>query len=488
MYTQSAVAADQARRRRRRTGILAVAVALVLVAAGGLSWWFLTREGTPGHGKQAAAPGPDEIRNTVETAPASPEGRNVIEHYAEHLDDNDEEHPLHTPGTWATDKILARGVADRVEGYKISDTYDETVWTLELGGHICAVSQHVTVDGRTAVVIQPHRKAGAPDASVCDEVVFFDLNTGRKLWQKKMPSADFAYVTNTNLTLTEGVVAVAWGHGSVAYDMKSGRQLWNSTPGSRCEDSGFAGGRALLALEKCGQGNTATYRVQKLDPRTGKPQWTYQAASGVAAVYLPSSEPPVLAVAAGDTMVTDLITLDDQGRHLTTISLHDYDPRCGSRDNGFFGVLEHCEGVVVGRTQAYVTSKHDYSDHGPSNWIVAFDLKTGKTQGKFDGRYLQKVEPLRMSGDELLIYRESAAPLAPGALVSWNPRTDKETLLLLFQLPDDDGYDLSDPEQTDIVAEKGRIFFGPRRLVRNEDSPKDDVLLAVGYGSAGLKH
>lgn len=487
VYTQSAVAADQARRCRHRFGILAVAVALVLVAAGGLSWWFLAREGTPADGKQAAAPAPDEIRDTVETPPVSPEGRKVIDHYAEHLEKFDELHPRYAPGTWATDKILARGFADRVEGYRINDRYDETVWTLELGGHICAVSRHVTVDGRTAVVVQPHREADAPDASVCDQVVFFDLNTGRKLWQKTMPSADFAYVTNTNITLTEGVVAIGWGRGSVAYDMKSGRRLWNSTLGSHCEDAGFAGGPALLALEECGEGDNATYRVQKLDPSTGKPLWTYRVARGVGSVYLPSSDPPVLAVAAGGTQVTDLIALDDQGRHQTTISLHDYEPACGQRDHGFFGLLETCDGVVVGRTEVYVASKEDFSKEGPSNWIVAFDLKTGKSVRKFDGRWLQEVVPLRRSGDDLLIYRVSNA-FNPGALISWNPRTDKETLLLLIQLPQDVAFELNDPEKTEIVVEKGRIFFGRRALAHDEDEPEKKVLMAVGYGTAGLKH
>jgi hypothetical protein len=124
--------------------------------------------------------------------------------------------PRYAPGTWATGRILAKGIAHRIVGLRIEPGYDETAWTLELDGHICATSNHVTVDDRTAVVVQPRKPKGSKTAGVCDEVVFFDLDTGKKLWQKKMPSADAAYVTNTNLTLTRGVVAVAWGHGSVA--------------------------------------------------------------------------------------------------------------------------------------------------------------------------------------------------------------------------------------------------------------------------------
>ncbi|MEV6766565.1 hypothetical protein AB0N16_39250 [Streptomyces sp. NPDC051105] len=145
------------------------------------------------------------------------------------------------------------------------------------------------------------------------------------------------------------------------------------------------------AAEGCGAAPDTTYRVRRLDPRTGKPRWTYKVAAGVQDVYLPSADPPVLAVAAGDTLVTDLITLDGgDGGKLATISMGGdaYDPRCGDRyfSAGFFGDLENCDGVVVGPDQVYVTSKDRSEIDQPENWIVAFDRTTGKPVGKLDGR------------------------------------------------------------------------------------------------------
>ncbi|MEU6374828.1 PQQ-binding-like beta-propeller repeat protein [Streptomyces sp. NPDC046909] len=491
IYTQSALAADTARRRRRRTRLLgAVAVVAAIALAGG--GWLLASDGdgAPAEAKEAVAQSPDAIRETTERVPVSPEGRLMIEHDEENLAKTNDANPRYAPGTWVTDKVMVKGVADRLEGYNIALDADEKAWSLKLDGHICATSRHVTADGRTAVVIQPPRPKGSEKDGVCDQVVFFDLDTGKKLWQKKMPAANSAFVTNTNLTLTQGVVAVAWGQGSVAYDMKSGEQLWNSTLGSECEDKAFAGGRALLSLLSCGSLPDVTFRVAKLDPRTGKARWTYKVADGVQTVYLPSSDPPVLAVAAGDSEVTDLITLDDAGKYRTTISLDGYDAKCGERYFGlsFFGEYENCDGVVVGRSQAFVTSKENIATGQPSDWIVAFDLATGKTGGKFDGRELQKVHPLRMSGDDLLIYRRGAGAVAPAAVVRWNPRTDQETPLLLFTLPEDDDGELSDPEQSDILFHKGRAFFGKRELVADDKYPTDPVLMALAVGSAGLKH
>ncbi|MEV6963069.1 hypothetical protein AB0M97_28690 [Streptomyces sp. NPDC051207] len=247
--------------------------------------------------------------------------------------------------------------------------------------------------------------------------------------------------------------------------------------------------RRRARADRAGELPDVTYRVQRLDPRTGKAQWTYRAATGVQDVYLPSSDPPVLAVAAGDSVVTDLVSLDDRGKHLSTVSLAGYEAKCASRyfSSPLFGVVENCDGMVVGRTPAFVMSKENITDEQPSGWIVAFDLRTGRTQGKFEGCWLQMVQPLRMSGDELLIHRRSGA-LSPASVVSWNPRTDKETPVLLFILPEDEEAELSDPERSDIVVENGNVFFARRTVVRDEEYPKDPVLLAVGYGSAGLKH
>lgn len=492
IYTQSARSADEARRRRLRRVFVGVVAAVTAVAVGVGGW--LLRPGDEAHGKRkptAVRQAADEVRESVERIPGSPEGQLLIDHNEEDLSKATDGNPRYAPGTWATDKVLAKAIANRLEGYGVKSHDTEKAWTLELGGHICATSKHVTADGRTAVVIQPKRPANTPAAEkgICDQVAFVDLNTGKKLWQKKMPAADFAYVTNTNITLTKGVVAIAWGRGSVAYAMKDGKQLWNGTTTSKCEDDGFAGGRALLALVSCGDVPDVTYRVQKLDPRTGKPQWTYKVASGVQDVYLPSSDPPVLAVAAGDSVVTDLISLDDQGKHLATISLDGYEAKCGTRyfSSAFFGVVENCDGMVVGRDQAFVMSKENFDAKQAADWIVAFDLKTGRTQLKFEGRWLQMVYPLRMNGDELLIYRRSGA-LSPASVVSWNPRTDKETPFLFFVLPEDEEGELSDPEQSDILVQNGNVFFSRRSLVRDDKYPTDSVLLAVGYGSAGLKH
>jgi outer membrane protein assembly factor BamB len=481
--------ADSERRRRRTKlfGILA-AVLVVALCAGG---WLLmnANDGTPANGRSAAAPqAPDEIRETVEKTPSTPEGELAAGWMVEHLEKTTDVNPRYAPGTWATGKIFAKGIADEIIGFKVDRYGGDKAWTLKLGGHICATTKHVTADGRTAVVVQPPKPKGSPTEGVCDEVVFFDMDTGKKLWQSKMPEATSAFVTNTNLTMTRGTVAVAWDQGSVAYDMKDGGQLWKSTSVSKCEDRGFAGGRALLALVRCMP--DVTYEVQKLDPRTGKVQWTYKVAKGITTAFLPSSDPPVLAVGAGDTTVTDLITLDAQGRHAATISLHGetYDPMCGVRYFGAsrFGVVENCDAMVVGRTEIFVASKVGSENGQESNWIMGFDAATGKTLRKFDGREGQPIYPLKTSGDKLLVYRATSDDIGPAAVVSLDARTGKETPFLLFHLPNGDSSDgqFDNPDQSDIIVEQGRVYFAKRELVADYKYPKDPVRAFFGIASS----
>ncbi|MGW7080758.1 outer membrane protein assembly factor BamB family protein [Streptomyces sp. NPDC054866] len=287
---------------------------------------------------------PDDIRDTVEKTPRSPEANLAVDYNEKEFKKRFGRETVHAPGAWATEKNFVRGTGSTLKGFKFG-TFEED-WSTELTGPICDTTRHVTADGRTAVLLQERGdkpkgkdekskddkgkkkskkdkkskkskkgkkgkgekgkgekskgkspKVEDPDKYLCTQLAFFDLNTGEKLWQVKLPDAKGAFAPNTNVTMTRGTVAVAWGHGSVAYDMKRGRQLWTGATSAECRDLGFAGGRDFLALVQCGGTEEPQFKVQKVRPRTGEPEWTYKVARGVERVYLVSSDPAVLAVA-----------------------------------------------------------------------------------------------------------------------------------------------------------------------------------------------
>ncbi|MFF0969851.1 outer membrane protein assembly factor BamB family protein [Streptomyces sp. NPDC003703] len=494
-YTASALGAER-RARRRRAGAVAAAAVLLLALCGAGMWVFSTGSDDTAAGEHRGTPAlsADDIRQTVERTPDTPDGQLLVAHSEKGLAGTTESNPRLAPGTWATGKILAKAVADRIVGYRLLPDSDQEAWTLALDGDICATTARITQDGRTAVAVQKGGKhVGPADGTRCDEIVVFDVDTGEKLWQQPLPAEGAADISNTNLTLTKGVVAAAWGRGSVAYAMRDGSRLWAHEDSAECRERGFAGGRALLALVACGDSGDPAYEVRGIEPRTGRSTWTYKVTHGVRTVYLPSADPPVLAVAAGDATVTHLITLDGRGAYQATVPLDSglYAPGCGRNYAGstYFGTTEVCDGMAVGRDRIFLATAFDANaTEKVSNWIVAFDVRTGRTAGKFEGHTAQPVIPLRTSGDELLLYRRSLTGVEPAAVLSWNPRTDTAKPFLFFHLPDRAEEELSDPGRSDILVEQGRVFFAKRRLVAEHAHPADPVPAVVGVGGAGLGH
>lgn len=308
----------------------------------------------------------------------------------------------------------------------------------------------------------------------CDRLTVFDVDTGKKKWDVKLPGDGSAMFVN--VTMTDGAVLVTWGQGSAAYDMTTGKRLWADTTPSACEDIGFAGGKGLIALQQCGDSGDPEFRVEKVDARTGESEWTYKVARGVNTVYLISSEPAVIAVQAGDHTVTDLIAIDDKGKARASIQPHQ-DHQVINCSESFNAVVETCSRIVVGDKQLYITTDDD---------IVAYDLDTGKTVFKFDSIPGRPMYPLRTSGGKLIAYRESGN-LSPGAVVSLDPVSRKETALLLIGSTLD-LVEVSDPKDDDIVYEHGRIYFASKTLYGPNDKGEigKESTVAIGYESVVL--
>lgn len=477
-YTASAL--DARRRTRRRRGLGLGVVALVAAVVTVVVWVLAVGGDAPADQRPAAArQDPDDIRETVETPPRTPDATGSV-FYTKEIREVGVDVPA--TGTWATDKVLAKGYGNRIEGIRIGDFDDrgfsKEAWRLTFPAPPCAVTRHVSADGRTAVLHpgeNPGKNADAADlmALPCDRLTVFDLDTGKKLWTVKLPGDGSS--TSVNVTMTDGVVVTSWGEGSAAYDMTGGKRLWADLTPSACSDSGFAGGRRLVALVSCGDSADPTYRVQEVNPRTGKPRWTYKVATGVQDIYLVSSSPAVVAVAAGDVDVTDLIALSDRGRARGTVRL-DHDHQAVACDGAFNATVEACEGIVVGREQLYIATDGE---------VVAYDLGTGESVFKFDSPKDRTTYPLRMSGGKVIAYRE-AASFGPDTIVGLDPVTRRQTALLYFSGDGEVG-ELASPGSSDILYEHGRAFFAARSVhgPENKGEVGEWDVLAVGVESVG---
>ncbi|MFE2461939.1 PQQ-binding-like beta-propeller repeat protein [Streptomyces sp. NPDC059402] len=478
------------------TGLLAV----ILIGALGVGGWLLwARDGkgadASGTSGATVPQGPLDVRETVEKQPTSTSGKMAFRFS---VDDMKPGEHVELPGMWATDRILAKGIDKTLVGLSIGTDAapGDEKWRLALDGPICGFTRDVTGDNRTAVLFRANDWA---EEALCNQVALVDLDDGRLVWEAKVPvsqagpesgDATGTHKDRPGVALAHGTVAVTWGGGTLGYDMKNGDTRWSTTTTAPCQDMGVAGGRGLMVREQCwssgdnpvGSWRDITYKLRKLDPATGEALWTYSPAKGVRDVQVPSVDPAVIAVSAGDSEVTDLISLDEQGHNRTTISLRNgaYVAECLLTD---YLLIDDCPTITVGDDQVFVRSK-DQPETPTWNWIIGFDLTTGKTTRKFDSGPGALLYPVRMSGDQLLALSLSEDHIAPNALAALDPSTDEEVPYLYFELPPEAQL-MTMVEHNDIVVQNGRLFFG----VKSAEGPADAKTkqwsyLVLGIGSS----
>ncbi|MFI0242698.1 PQQ-binding-like beta-propeller repeat protein [Streptomyces sp. NPDC016845] len=425
--------------------------------------------------KSSPAPAADDIRESVEARPKGGVGHLEATMMARGVAPGKSQS---TPGTWVTDKTLVKGNGSSLVAVKIG-TAEEDAWAKHLPGPICAATPYVTVDGRTAVA---YKSGTNKDPDACDRLVMFELDTGEKLWDSKIPWKE-SFGEPTRITMVRGVVVATWWEGTAAVDMQSGRTLWERGRTKPCHDDQVQGGKALTVSVGCSSGTDyrdVRYQVQKLEPRSGRVVWTYRAARYVHA-YVVSSEPTVVAVEAGEDEITDLLSLDDHGKHRATIRMEGdhYQVKCDpERGDG-------CAGAIVTDSEVYVLSGATSETLGNNtNWLVGFDLATGKTGVKFDAGPNQQLHPVRMSGDRILAVKEGTDLVAPMSLVELDPATGKERPYYSFTIPQGSGSGSASGGAT-VVIEDGRVFFGNSGVTGSgEERMPDAQWMAVGIGRA----
>ncbi|MFF9057087.1 PQQ-binding-like beta-propeller repeat protein [Streptomyces sp. NPDC014882] len=481
VYTQPSATTAPVRTERRRR-LLGWSLAVVLVVALGTGGLLLLtgndsdddggRDG--GKGSAPSAQSRLDVRETVEKPPAGTLGTMAFRFS---VDDMGPGEHYEMPGMWATDKILAKGINKTVVGLPLGTDAapgDER-WKLPLDGPICGYTRHVTGDNRTAVLFRANDRGGA----YCNHVVFFDLDDGRQVWESDFPYSPYAdspglprngdEQDTPSVTLTHGTVVVTWGGGTDAYGMDTGRRLWRTTSTGACQDMGAAGGRALIVRQQCWNDDDSlpvdslerlAYKARKVDPETGEVLWTYSAAKGVRDLNIPSAEPAVLAVQAGETGISELLSLDGKGENRATIRLQSgtYLGECSYDD---YLVVDDCPTIAVGAGQVFLRSK-EAGAPADANWIIGFDLATGNTTEKFDSGPGSLLYPVRTSGSRLLAVRVSADHIAPNALVALDPETGRETPYFFFGLPAEAEL-MTTTEHHDVVVQNGRLFFGVKK-------------------------
>ncbi|MYS00178.1 MULTISPECIES: PQQ-binding-like beta-propeller repeat protein, partial [unclassified Streptomyces] len=475
--------------------IVAAAAAVVVIVGGGIIY-AATGDGggknevssagpTGGGGKDGDGKG-DGLAGGTEKAPADVNSKVGFQLPQPKVADR-----MTVVGSWATDKAYVKPGVYEIGGYDIAK--GTKLWSIPLKGQICAASRHMSKDYKTAIVFEEAKPTKENKYPSCNQVGAIDMNTGKLMWSKTVTSASSGDkpVRFDEITLSGTTVAAGGTGGGAAFNLDTGAELWKpKADADGCQDRGYGGGEALVAVRACGSYDEPQVSIQPLDPTTGAPLSSYTMPSGVDYAHVVSTKPLVVAADVGDTAgdgssISDFFSIDAAtGKLIVRISAdaEKYAGDCGSTE------VEECTALAVGNNRIYVpTEEHEGGgEYGRTNEIVAFDLTTGKlVGGRADAGDRYHLVPLRMDGTNVIAYK--AAPYDEGGqIVSIDGSTLKETVLM--KNPSDKAVREAESSFSayfeDIVYTQGRMFLSPRSLSKpSEAFPDEKQYLAISFGT-----
>lgn len=389
-------------------------------------------------------------------------------------------------GSWVTDKAYVKPGVLSITGYDAAK--GTPLWTLPLPGQICAASRQQPTDNKVAIVFEAAKRTPPRNFQRCTEVGVVDLTTGKLLWSKSIVSASKSdeKVAFSEITQSGDTVAAGGLDGGAAFDLDSGAVRWKPTINAdQCNDMGYGGGPALVAVRKCGAYDDQQVIVQAINPDNGTPLFSYKLPAGVKYASIVSTKPLVVAADVGDTAgasgFSDLFSLDDKGTLRAKISATGdrFQSRCRTTE------VENCTKIVVGNDRVYLpTADHDGAgEYGETNEIVSYDLATGKpTSDRADAGDRYTMFPLRMDGGNVIAYKWPPYDKG-GQIVSIDGATFKQTVLM--ENPGDRSVRESETAFSSDAAEyrfaNGRFYVGASLMSKSSYGKK---YLAVAFSTA----
>ncbi|MGW0927265.1 outer membrane protein assembly factor BamB family protein [Streptomyces sp. NPDC002644] len=459
--------------------VVSAVVAIALIIGGGV-WYSGSKGDKPG--PVAGGGGDGKTGGGTEKVPSDPSARLLFELAQPTVEKGLQ---VTVEGSWLTKDAYVKSGSSEITGYDPASGAEK--WSIPLPGPVCFASRHVTGDGRTAIVHEPAKPTAETPTTGCSEVTALDLATGKKLWTKNAKTGDRP-VRFDNVTVSGTTVAAGSSYGGAAWDLTDGGSLWQPKPGDTCNDYGYGGGKALVALRKCTSA-AAQMLIQTIDPKEGTVLSEYKMPEGVEYASVVSTDPLVIAADVGRTAgdgsgVSDLFSIDAATGELRAKISAPGDTYAGDCD----GVtrVEQCANMAVTQDRLYLpTEEHTTggADAGRTNEVVAFDLATGKAGRKADAGDGWALAPLRADGDDVISYKRGPYDKG-GQIVSIDGTTMKQTVLL--QMPNDEkARDVEiefSPDHQEFLYSAGRLYMSQ---VYVRDADQADEKLVVAYGTKG---
>ncbi|MEU9730545.1 PQQ-binding-like beta-propeller repeat protein [Streptomyces sp. NPDC048002] len=375
------------------------------------------------------------------------------------------------PGMWITDKTAVKAAYKQVFAYGVAD--GDPAWdAITFPEKICAVTPQKTADDKVVVAYM----SGSSDRAKCNQLQELDLNTGDKGWTAEVADGElFDSTLQIEMSLTGGTLMVGRSQSGTAYDVTTGKKLWDKKKyGDACFPAAFAGGEKLVAVSSCGAGGDNEHdEVQELDPKTGKVKWTWKPDKGwrVGRVY--SLNPVVVYSTNEEKNSWNISTLGSGGTIASQVDVDEsFSPECGwavlQRD------LQGCSGVATDGKSLYLPTEATTG----ANEIVAISLTTGKEQWRVKSPVEESMMPLKTEGGNLVAYVKPSWE-AGGQVVSIPTSGSAHKPVELLQHPTGTA-DIEDSFYSGTYDwVDGRFYLSTTRLSGNDDA-KEKLMLAFG--------
>ncbi|MGW0939622.1 outer membrane protein assembly factor BamB family protein [Streptomyces sp. NPDC002666] len=418
-------------RLRGRTGVIVAAVLGVALLAGGGIWFAADGDGKD---KKPTAGGHDSAQPNPSPSPTLDQGDGkgdgdddgTLTPREEAADINSRRKPGESKvlwlqksgvdlpeggedvyGPWFAGDTVVTAMYHTVTGYSIADGTRK--WTLRLPANACAAPTQPTADGKIVLGIE---HSTASDAS-CDNLQMVDLTTGKLGWRKAyVRDGAWDGLSDLAMAINGDTVTVGRTSRTDAFRVSDGKVLFGKLPGN-CQPFGFASGSVAIAAASCqtAADDHKEHQVQRIDPATGKVQWTYKVKKGWQVEQIYSADPIVVSLTQGETKDKwGVLVLNADGTYRTQLSggPGNFARKCEKDRHVQGSNLDSCVGVAAGANTFYMATGPVDIKTGEGNKVAAFDLSTGKFKWAVTSPADQPLAPLRTEGGKLLMYLGAA--------------------------------------------------------------------------------
>ncbi|MEU8889447.1 PQQ-binding-like beta-propeller repeat protein [Streptomyces sp. NPDC048442] len=469
--------------------IIAAVAAVVLIVGAGVVYKATSSDGTEDVAGSSSGGGGGDGKTEEKAGPPAPDGagkekapENVTSKVKFQVPMPVVKELTDAKGSWATDKVYAKAGVKTIVGYDPEKGTE--LWKLPLTGEVCGESRFLSKDGNKAAFLFEGTLEAGKKVAPCSEIGLFDLTTGKLLWQHHFKDAD-RLASLDQVTISGDTVAAGGTGGAGAVDI-NGKELWSPKPSAdNCEDKGYGGGPALVAIRQCGTYDAPQLLIQTLNPTSGAPLSTYKLPAGAETASIVSTKPLLVGAevndsATGTAGISDLFSIDGAtGKLLAQMPVdgEKYDLHCPRGD------IEGCTKVAVGNGKVYLPTvqRRSTAETGRTNEIVSWDLKTGKpTSDNIPAGERYSMVPLRMDGGNLIVYKFPPYDKG-GQVASIDGGSLKQTVLL--DNPGDRA--VRDAESSLTINFENARFAGGRLFLSNDllsDSNTSQKYLAMVFG------